>query len=596
MIAFIKKIFIFVLLLCAVVGITPVQSEATILSQQTIYGATHIKEQRSFGTATSVVNYLGADFTQGAFKIITGDDYTKTSFRPAPVLKHAENTQATFDEYVVIGGVNADFFEGFGVPQEAYIKDGQVISSGIGYAARSVIGFKADGSVVAGKPVFDGFELIVKDSQGKERIKMPLKNINGTYYANPYDAYAYFDTYTQPLATGVNKFVLDVIETKGAMPKIYGRGRVIDINNQEQLNVQSGQIVIMSQNVYLENLIEQDDIITVQRRMVGDFEGVMWGIGAYGHLVEDGIRLESIVGIDPTFRHPRSAIGVKADGSVFFVTVDGRQPGVSAGATLYELADLMIEYGAVLAYNFDGGGSTTMVLRDETDAFYVANQPSDSPPRSVTNSMFLALQVRFDDLTPHPIPDYSVPLLAPQNVMLSLGKLTWQAVSYRESYVITVNENEYSTLTTSFDLSEVIDTPGHYEVSVMAKGDGIFFSDSVASETIIFDYQGPVELRPPGAFVLFNGILYWDQNDPHNRYRVTLEDRVYTISLNRFNLSTQNLAPGLYPITVQALGDGFNTADSEITTYYYRIYSQTEQEVQETLKLFLEILYQRSKK
>ncbi|MBE6040733.1 MAG: phosphodiester glycosidase family protein [Clostridiales bacterium] len=59
--------------------------------------------------------------------------------------------------------------------------------------------------------------------------------------------------------------------------------------------------------------------------------------------------------------NPRTAIGVRADGTYLFVVADGRTDE-SEGLSLYELAEFMEEQGAVTAYNLDGGGSSTMVF------------------------------------------------------------------------------------------------------------------------------------------------------------------------------------------------------------------------------------------
>jgi putative cell wall-binding protein len=59
-------------------------------------------------------------------------------------------------------------------------------------------------------------------------------------------------------------------------------------------------------------------------------------------------------------RAPRTAIGRTADGTVLLVTVDGRQPGRSAGASILGLARVMLELGATDAIALDGGGSTAM--------------------------------------------------------------------------------------------------------------------------------------------------------------------------------------------------------------------------------------------
>jgi len=72
-------------------------------------------------------------------------------------------------------------------------------------------------------------------------------------------------------------------------------------------------------------------------------------------------------------RHPRTAVGARADGRLVLVTVDGRQPALSVGMAIDELTALMLDLGCVEAMNLDGGGSTTMVIRGK-----VVNHPSDA--------------------------------------------------------------------------------------------------------------------------------------------------------------------------------------------------------------------------
>ena len=67
---------------------------------------------------------------------------------------------------------------------------------------------------------------------------------------------------------------------------------------------------------------------------------------------------------------PRTAIGQTKDGTVLLLAIDGRQVG-SIGASLKDVQDIMVEYGAVNAANLDGGASTTMYYQGE-----VVNKPS----------------------------------------------------------------------------------------------------------------------------------------------------------------------------------------------------------------------------
>ena len=79
-------------------------------------------------------------------------------------------------------------------------------------------------------------------------------------------------------------------------------------------------------------------------------------------------------GIAGTSRQPRTAVGATADGKLILLVCDGRNMRGSAGFTLAELADKLIELGAVDAVNLDGGGSSTMVGSDGK----VLNRPSDT--------------------------------------------------------------------------------------------------------------------------------------------------------------------------------------------------------------------------
>lgn len=62
--------------------------------------------------------------------------------------------------------------------------------------------------------------------------------------------------------------------------------------------------------------------------------------------------------------NPRTAIGQRPDGAILLLVVDGRQ-AASLGATYGDIADLMLEFGAVNACNLDGGSSTLMWYKGE---------------------------------------------------------------------------------------------------------------------------------------------------------------------------------------------------------------------------------------
>lgn len=61
--------------------------------------------------------------------------------------------------------------------------------------------------------------------------------------------------------------------------------------------------------------------------------------------------------------NPRTAIGQRSDGAILMLVIDGRQV-ISIGATLQDLVDIFLEYGAVNACNLDGGSSSMMWYKD----------------------------------------------------------------------------------------------------------------------------------------------------------------------------------------------------------------------------------------
>lgn len=138
--------------------------------------------------------------------------------------------------------------------------------------------------------------------------------------------------------------------------------------------------------------------LRVRVRMAGK-KGVRHAIGGFPILVENGRR--SIVGTpgeNLRRRHPRTAVCTN-ESKIIFVVVDGRQPQLSVGMTLEELADLMVSLGCATAMNTDGGGSSVMAVavgatlgRPAPDAgginppLRIVNSPSDGLERGRGNA------------------------------------------------------------------------------------------------------------------------------------------------------------------------------------------------------------------
>ena len=131
-------------------------------------------------------------------------------------------------------------------------------------------------------------------------------------------------------------------------------------------------------------------LTTVPRMPGGDAPQMI--IGGWPRILRDGLNvagdaatIEGTISRNAEARHPRTAVGHSRDGKrLWIVVVDGRTTA-SVGMTLIELADAMRRMGAWQAMNFDGGGSTTMVIDGA-----VVNTPSDpAGEREVGNALLI---------------------------------------------------------------------------------------------------------------------------------------------------------------------------------------------------------------
>jgi exopolysaccharide biosynthesis protein len=115
-----------------------------------------------------------------------------------------------------------------------------------------------------------------------------------------------------------------------------------------------------------------------------------WQVLTFGPaLVKDGqvtVSSSDEVGRAMT-SNPRTAIGQISEGHYLLVVSDGRTKE-STGLSLRQLAELMQSLGAQIAYNLDGGGSSTMVFQGR-----VVNSPTTNGrsirERSVSDIVYI---------------------------------------------------------------------------------------------------------------------------------------------------------------------------------------------------------------
>lgn len=268
--------------------------------------------------------------------------------------------------------VNGGFFRDYGLPSGMVVIDGELISAATGdYPVFIIRDGKAELMEIDSS-------LAVETGEGADAVSITIDNIN--FPAAGKQTIVYTPVYGRTNRAD-SKNITATVEN-GIVT------RIADYE-KESLIPDNGMLISffdVSRYAGKELPIKEGDVVKLihEPDMTGNVQAYECGCW----LVRDGI---SVVGDrDPwvgvlTNRDPRTAIGIKEDGTVILLTVDGRQPGYSAGFTGKELADYLISCGAVNAAMLDGGASTAMFIEGE-----LVNRPSyKGQEREVAGAMLV---------------------------------------------------------------------------------------------------------------------------------------------------------------------------------------------------------------
>lgn len=147
-----------------------------------------------------------------------------------------------------------------------------------------------------------------------------------------------------------------------------------------QPNVISNGVVVAGQNLIEEGVpynymylgVKADRTLadyqvneTTAKQMLDDGCLNVWNV--YYKLIENGQKLDltNVICNEPTVvtdPNPRQAIGLLEDGTMLIVSCDARTD-IDIGLTSDQLQDVMLELGCIEAWNLDGGGSTSTVIK-----------------------------------------------------------------------------------------------------------------------------------------------------------------------------------------------------------------------------------------
>ncbi|TQR21352.1 phosphodiester glycosidase family protein [Psychrobacillus vulpis] len=285
------------------------------------------------------------------------------------------------DSYHVVGGVNADYFDKQGQPIDLMMIGGSIVSTPqTALNELAVLGITTNGKAIIGAPQVS-MNLSVNGQQS-----YAINSVNRKRSAN------HLVLYTRDFAPTTNTNDLGTeVRVKVESGKLNGAetliGTVVDnVTGVGNATLNRDEIVLSGHNFASQFLqtVQVGDKIEIKTSFApAEWNDVKEAVSGRYHLVKNGtIQTINVAGVAP-----RTAVGVRKDGSLFTAVIDGRT-SVSKGLTLQNTAKLMKDLGANYAMTFDGGGSSTLVTRElGNNKVSVVNRPSDGYERSVSNTL-----------------------------------------------------------------------------------------------------------------------------------------------------------------------------------------------------------------
>ncbi len=365
----------------SVLGTTKINGYSVEVGQGTV--ATHnvwYSDQSGVGQQTE--NYVTYTPNSGTEPIITSGGYvygTSTITTEVSRLKGYGT--------VPVAGANADFFSfQTGVPMSNVITNGEILAKD--ESNQYAIGYLNDNTAFMSKMTL---YTTLKRADGS---LFRIHNVNK--YRQPYSIYLFTDKFSKQTHNNTNGYDVILNNVNGSL-KI-GTQLTATVESVTEYNgsiaLPAGKLVISvdakapAEYVNAVKSLQPGEQITISTGAEGDarWKDAKLAIGATGGmLVQDGVVNTSL----PAGASPRTALGIKSDGSTILYTIDGRQKGYSYGVQLKTLASRMVELGCTDAINLDGGGSTSFVLQfpGESTAT-LTNKPSEGSLRSVSNFIF----------------------------------------------------------------------------------------------------------------------------------------------------------------------------------------------------------------
>ena len=360
-------------------------------------------------------------YNENGIKIVTWTNQSADSWTATTTRGCAMDWERHHPGWIVLAGINGDFFQNSGTitwePTNNFMADGDMYRADIqpNSSYRAVLGFTDNNEVIAGAADISGLKLqLMSDDNtvleefdfagynkapGETGIYLYTKDATSKFDLTGYTVYE--GKYTMcRVSNGSNKtvFVKGAItgSRAGTTDEIPCETRKVLDENGSENTVITREFYIATKDASYQEKLTNGTLVRCQHNYQGKWASVTQSVGYIYQMLDNGNSLHQMSTDSFVYtNHPRTFIGFKEDGTPVMMVVDGRGKTAAEknyGVSLFEGAELMKLAGCVSAYNLDGGGSSTLIVRNVNGEFEVINRPSDGSERSTGNAVFLVMR------------------------------------------------------------------------------------------------------------------------------------------------------------------------------------------------------------
>lgn len=363
-------------------------------------------------------------------KFVSWSYRSADAWQMAGVSDIAKNFEENNPGWLVVGGTNADFFHinGNGQMADNAMEQGEMLNAyqtNVNEWWRGILGFTADNELKVGIPTITSYYTahIYDDSEYENEIKgIQVNGFNPSTISDTgitvitKDATKLYDLTGYKVMVGKYE-----INRKTSQNTYFIKGQTLSLregttDELPQLTSEDGyetlrEFYLVAKDDSLDN-IPLNTYIRIQKDYTGEWADVENSASYYWKILDNGevmfqnhsdteiaAQLKEKYNLSSggdwsyiTTTKSRCLFGIKPDGSYVMAVVGGTS---SSGMTLSEAAYYMKATGCIDAWDFDGGGSATLIARDADGIIRTINTPSDAgdgTERRVGNALLMVVR------------------------------------------------------------------------------------------------------------------------------------------------------------------------------------------------------------